>query len=705
MARPVVVRALLRSRAPCLGYGGQTWARQLSALDGRSCPPAVTDLEGLLSGCALVRGRRPLSVGVADAWRADALQADLAVRRPRRCADASRRPRRPYAVQSRGCPGHARGGCAAPTSGRRRVLLSTGAGSGCGRSPRAGRIRPVSLAAPRSRTRWSATGRRRLAAGVAGGLRRAAGRRAGLPGHGGRRLAGCVSSWGSRRPRAGRTSGRPLDGVRRSGFRRARDASVARRGDLMGRFRSLRRDVCRLGSANCCDGTARRIRAVTTVPSTDPAHRGDHDRPPSPPDVHPACSAADRAAGNGNGDGTRLVIVESPAKAKTIAGYLGAGLRRRGSVGHIRDLPRNAADIPAECRRAALGPARRRRRQRLRAALRRQRRTSRQQVAELKRCSRTPTSSTSPRTRTARARPSPGTCVEMLKPQGPGPPDGLPRDHPAGDPGRGRQPADIDSRLVDAQETRRILDRLYGYEVCPVLWRKVMPGLSAGRVQSVATRLVVERERERMAFRAAAYWDIEGDVRPPRAGQRRDFTADAGRRRRPPGRHRPRLRRGRPAWLRRRRRCTSTRRRRARDRRALADAPFAVRWVEEKPYRRRPAAPFITSTLQQEAGRKLRFSASTTMQRGAAAVRERLHHLHAHRLDDAVARPRSTAARSQARELYGDDYVPAEPRRYERKVKNAQEAHEAIRPAGDTLPHAGPGRGGAVGARSSRSTS
>ena len=166
---------------------------------------------------------------------------------------------------------------------------------------------------------------------------------------------------------------------------------------------------------------------------------------------------------------------------------------------------------------------------------------------------------------------------------------------------------DLDQRLVDAQETRRILDRLYGYEVSPVLWKKVMHGLSAGRVQSVATRLVVERERERIAFVAASYWDLAGAARARRSFTARLVAVDGV-----AGRHGPRLRLRRTAHGP-RQRWRSTRPAARSLAAGLADAAFAVRSVEEKPYRRSPAAPFMTSTLQQEASRKLRFSAQTTM--------------------------------------------------------------------------------------------
>jgi DNA topoisomerase-1 len=236
-------------------------------------------------------------------------------------------------------------------------------------------------------------------------------------------------------------------------------------------------------------------------------------------------------------------------------------------------------------------------------------------------------------------------------------------------------PREIDQRLVDAQETRRILDRLYGYEVSPVLWRKVMPRLSAGRVQSVATRLVVDRERERMAFTAASYWDVVGTFEPgtfearligvdgTRVAQGRDFGPD-GR----PGDGVVVLDEGRATAL-----ATE-----------LAGRRFTVRSVDERPYSRRPAAPFRTSTLQQEAGRKLRFSSQTTMR-----VAQRLYengYITYMRTDSVTLSDTAlTAARAHAARVYGAETVPPQPRRYERAVANAQEAHEAIRPAGDVF--------------------
>src|SRR3954451_13426785 len=244
---------------------------------------------------------------------------------------------------------------------------------------------------------------------------------------------------------------------------------------------------------------------------------------------------------------------------------------------------------------------------------------------------------------------------------------------------------DVDHDMVDAQETRRILDRLYGYEVSPVLWKKVMPKLSAGRVQSVATRIIVQRERERMAFVSAEYWDIAarmdaGAKATPRLFPARLVAIDG-----------TRVATGRDFDTLGRLRTTGANPARALDgagARRLAEAlegrDLAVDSVESKPYTRKPYPPFMTSTLQQEAGRKLRFSADRTM-RSAQRLYENGYITYL-RTDSTTLSPSAIqAARAQARELYGDAYVPAQPRQYTRKVKNAQEAHEAIRPAGETF--------------------
>src|SRR5579871_2412018 len=238
------------------------------------------------------------------------------------------------------------------------------------------------------------------------------------------------------------------------------------------------------------------------------------------------------------------------------------------------------------------------------------------------------------------------------------------------------EPREIDDKLVDAQETRRILDRLYGYEVSPVLWKKVMRGLSAGRVQSVATRLVVERERERMRFVAAGWWDLLATFDPDsfdarlvavegkRVAQGRDFGPDG------------KLRAADALVL----DEDAARALAAR----LEDASFSVSRVERKPYTRRPAAPFMTSTLQQEASRKLRYTAQTTM-RVAQRLYENGYITYMRTDSTTLSESALAAARAQAADLFGAEFVPAAPRRYERRVKNAQEAHEAIRPAGDSF--------------------
>ena len=372
--------------------------------------------------------------------------------------------------------------------------------------------------------------------------------------------------------------------------------------------------------------------------------------------------------------GTSLVIVESPAKARTIEGYLGSGYAVGSSVGHVRDLPDRAKDVPEAQRKrfGALGvdvddgfepyyvvdPGKKKIIANLKKRL--------AEADELL------LATDEDREGEAIA----WHLVQVLKPKVPVKrmvfheitKDAIMR--------AVSETRDIDDRLVDAQETRRILDRLYGYEVSPVLWKKVMPKLSAGRVQSVATRLVVDRERERMRFVAAAYWDILGIFEPgtfearlssldgKRIAQGRDFAET-----------------GSPT-------SAAVLVLDEDGARLLADAlsgrPFTVEKVDEKPYTRRPAAPFRTSTLQQEASRKLRFSSQTTMR-----VAQRLYengHITYMRTDSVTLSDSAlNAARAHAARVYGPETVPAEPRRYERAVANAQEAHEAIRPAGDVF--------------------
>ena len=396
---------------------------------------------------------------------------------------------------------------------------------------------------------------------------------------------------------------------------------------------------------------------------------------PENPDLQEKSVAASEPSGR------RLVIVESPAKARTIAGYLGGDYVVESSIGHIRDLPHNASEVPAKYKGepwARLGvnveadfepvyvvP-----------------KDKKQQITKLKKLLRD-----SDELYLATDEDREGEAIAWhllaeLRPRVPARRMVFHEITPQAIADAVANPRSIDEDLVDAQETRRILDRLYGYEVSPVLWKKVMSGLSAGRVQSVATRLVVDRERERMAFRAATYWDIEGSfdagedkdprqfpakltsVEGRRVAQGRDFTAQGE------------LKTQDVVHLSEEGSTALAA--------GLQDKQFTVRSVEAKPYTRRPYAPFRTTTLQQEASRKLGYGAARTMQ-----VAQRLYEngfITYMRTDSTTLSGTAiAAARTQVRELYGNEYLPEQPRTYTTKVKNAQEAHEAIRPAGSSF--------------------
>ncbi|MBA3402389.1 MAG: type I DNA topoisomerase [Actinobacteria bacterium] len=372
--------------------------------------------------------------------------------------------------------------------------------------------------------------------------------------------------------------------------------------------------------------------------------------------------------------GKRLVIVESPAKARTIAGFLGKDFAVESSIGHIRDLPDRASDVPEVQRKrfGALGVDVDKGFEPYYVVDAKKKKVVAELKKHLKNADELLLATDEDREGEAIA----WHLVEVLKPKVP-----VRRMvfHEITREAIGRaleETRPIDQRLVDAQETRRILDRLYGYGVSPVLWKKVTRGLSAGRVQSVATRLVVQRERERIAFVSAAYWDLAASFDPGSFdarlvmvdGQRvalgRDFAPDATLREETLVRLDEEGARGLAA--------------------RLEGAAFSVRTSEEKPYRRRPAAPFRTATLQQEASRKLRFSAQTTM-RVAQRLYEAGHITYMRTDSTTLSESALAAARTQVRELHGDDYVPEKPRAYGRAVANAQEAHEAIRPAGDTF--------------------
>ena len=380
----------------------------------------------------------------------------------------------------------------------------------------------------------------------------------------------------------------------------------------------------------------------------------------------------------------KLVIVESPAKARTIGGYLGDDYVVESSIGHIRDLPTNAADTPAAIKDKPWG--------RLAVDVEHDftpyyvvPRDKKPQIAKLKKLLKGAEELYLATDEDREGEAIAWHLLDELKPRG------VPVKRmvfheitPAAIREAAQHPRDLDMDLVEAQEARRILDRLYGYEVSPVLWKKVMSGLSAGRVQSVATRLVVDRERERMAFRAASYWDLEGTFD---AGERHEQRMFPARLHSVDGRRVARgsdfgpdgLLKGAGDNL-----VHLDRTRAQALAEALRDTPYDVRSVESKPYRRSPYAPFRTTTLQQEASRKLGMSASVTM-----SVAQRLYEngfITYMRTDSTTMSDAAVAAaRAQVRELYGAEYLPDAPRVYASKVKNAQEAQEAIRPAGESF--------------------
>jgi DNA topoisomerase-1 len=378
----------------------------------------------------------------------------------------------------------------------------------------------------------------------------------------------------------------------------------------------------------------------------------------------------------------KLVIVESPTKMKSIAAYLGDGYEVLSSVGHIRDLiePKN---LPPELKKGPLGKfsvdvdngfepyyvvsdAKKK------------------TVSDLKRALKNADELLLATDEDREGEAIAWHLLQVLQPKVPVKRmvfHEITKDAIVAATNNTR---DLDTALVDAQETRRILDRIYGYEISPVLWRKVGPGLSAGRVQSAATRLVVDRERERLAFVSAGYWDLLAQLAPgastdsafqaklvrlngDRIATGSDFDDS--------GKLKPKV-------------VAATLDEASAL--ALADAlkvpgvPVTVTKVASKPYRRSPAAPFTTSTLQQEAARKLRFTARQTMS-VAQSLYENGYITYMRTDSPSLSQQAISAARKQAASLYGAETVPASPRLYKGKSKNAQEAHEAIRPSGDTF--------------------
>ena len=373
----------------------------------------------------------------------------------------------------------------------------------------------------------------------------------------------------------------------------------------------------------------------------------------------------------------KLVIVESPAKARKIGSFLGDEYVVEASVGHIRDLPQRAADIPKEFKKFpwskegvnieeefeplyVINP------------------DKKAKVSELKDLMKDAEELILATDEDREGEAIAWHLIEVLRPKIPIrrmvfheiTKDAIQK--------AAKETRDLDYRLVDAQETRRVLDRLYGYRLSPVLWKKVMPRISAGRVQSVATRLIVERERERMAFIASSWWDLGAECEAgfnarllsldgKRVAATNDFDSNGG------------LKEKNAAAI-----LLLDETSANELVQSLQGKSLVVKSTEESPRTERPKAPFTTSTMQQDAGSRLGWGAQLTMR-----VAQRLYEngFITYMRTDSVTLSATAieAARESAKSLYGADYIPQTPRVYEGKSKNAQEAHEAIRPAGDTF--------------------
>ena len=373
----------------------------------------------------------------------------------------------------------------------------------------------------------------------------------------------------------------------------------------------------------------------------------------------------------------KLVIVESPAKARKIGSFLGDEYVVEASVGHIRDLPQRAADIPKELKKFpwskegvnieedfeplyVVNP------------------DKKAKVSELKDLMKDADELILATDEDREGEAIAWHLIEVLRPKIPIrrmvfheiTKDAIQK--------AAKETRDLDYRLVDAQETRRVLDRLYGYRLSPVLWKKVMPRISAGRVQSVATRLIVERERERMAFVASSWWDLGAECEAgfnarllsldgKRVAATNDFDSNGGLKEKNAAAILLLDEAGANELV-----------------QSLQGKSLVVKSTEESPRTERPKAPFTTSTMQQDAGSRLGWGAQLTMR-----VAQRLYengYITYMRTDSVtLSQAAINAARDSAKTLYGSEYVPDSPRFYEGKTKNAQEAHEAIRPAGDTF--------------------
>ncbi len=375
--------------------------------------------------------------------------------------------------------------------------------------------------------------------------------------------------------------------------------------------------------------------------------------------------------------GTKLVIVESPAKARKIGSFLGDEYVVEASVGHIRDLPQRAVDIPKEYKKFAWAKEGVNIEEEF-APLYVINPDKKSKVAELKELMKEADELILATDEDREGEAIAWHLIEVLRPKIPVrrmvfheiTKDAIQK--------AAKETRDLDYRLVDAQETRRVLDRLYGYRLSPVLWKKVMPRISAGRVQSVATRLIVERERERMAFISSRWWDLAASceagfsarllsLNGKRVAATNDFDANGGIKDKSAANILLLDEAGARELV-----------------QSLQSQSLVVKSLEESPRTERPKPPFTTSTMQQDAGSRLGWGAQLTMR-----IAQRLYengYITYMRTDSVTLSSSSiTAARSSAQALYGKEFVPTTPRVYEGKTKNAQEAHEAIRPAGESF--------------------
>lgn len=373
----------------------------------------------------------------------------------------------------------------------------------------------------------------------------------------------------------------------------------------------------------------------------------------------------------------KLVIVESPAKARKIGGYLGDDYVVEASIGHIRDLPQRAADIPKEVKKFpwsregvdiendfaplyVINP------------------DKKQKVAELKELLKDAEELILATDEDREGEAIAWHLMEILRPKVPVRRMVFNEITKEAILKAVNETRDIDQQLVDAQETRRVLDRLFGYRLSPVLWKKVMPRISAGRVQSVATRLIVERERERMAFISSSWWDLTAQceagfnarlltIEGKRVATTNDFDSNGA---------------VKEKSLNNILLLDETAARKLTD--SLKGEPLTVKSIEDSPRTERPKPPFTTSTMQQDAGSRLGWGAQLTM-RIAQSLYESGHITYMRTDSVNLSQAAINAARNAAKSLYGADHVSSEVRVYASKTKNAQEAHEAIRPAGEVF--------------------